>query len=140
MAQRTPQVLRLLQYVCVGLALIASVELFKYSFRVNYDWVHCTPVKEQLSQGTSAYKIFSVGGPSCDKRGEFKSIMKKMASDYQPQVDGVSFCIKESKDVPPIHYPTGTPKGKPGYVAYVAYESDSPLISEVCQDATIMHF
>ncbi|SCU79545.1 LADA_0B01420g1_1 [Lachancea dasiensis] len=140
MVQRKPQLFRLFEYVCVGLALIAAVELFKYSTRVNYDWFHCTPVKESLAAGSSAYKVFAVGGPSCDKRGEFKSIMKKITSDYEPHQGAISFCIKENDKVSPRHYPIGTPKGQPGYVAYAAYDLEFALISELCQDAAIMHF
>ncbi|SCV02455.1 LAME_0H00914g1_1 [Lachancea meyersii CBS 8951] len=140
MARRTPQVYKLLEYVTIGLVLIAAVELFKYSTRVNYEWFHCTPVMESLSEGSSAYKIFAVGGPSCDKRGEFKSIMKKITYDYEPNDQAVSFCIKENESVAAIHYPIDTPKGSPGYVAYAAYTSEAHLIDEMCADATIMHF
>ncbi|CEP64029.1 sphingosine N-acyltransferase subunit LIP1 LALA0_S10e00606g [Lachancea lanzarotensis] len=140
MAKRTPQVFKLLEYVGIGLILIAAVELFKYSTRVNYDWFHCTPVKEAVGENTSAFKIFAVGGPSCDKRGEFKTIMKKITNDYEPNDKPVSFCIKENEDVASIHYPIDTPKGAPGYVAYAAYDAEAHLISQLCDGATLMHF
>ncbi|SCU86477.1 LAFA_0E01002g1_1 [Lachancea sp. 'fantastica'] len=140
MTRRTPQVFKLLEYVCIGLFLIAAVELFKYSTRVNYEWFHCTPIKEPVSENSSAFKIFAIGGPSCDKRGEYKAIMKKITYDYEPNDESVSFCIKENADVTPIHYPIDTPKGAPGYVAYAAYDSDAQLISQLCDDAIIMHF
>lgn len=51
----------------------------------------------------------------------------------------MSFCIKEELDVSPVHYPVHEKKGIPGYVAYVGYDSDSAILEDLCEDATIMH-
>ncbi|CAR21755.1 sphingosine N-acyltransferase subunit LIP1 [Lachancea thermotolerans CBS 6340] len=139
MAQRTPQIYKLFQYVCAGLALIAAVEYFKYSTRINYEWFHCTLVEEPWEQGSSLSRLYAVGGPSCDKRGELKTIMKKITRGFDLQKEGISFCIKEDLEVPSVHYPIHDKKGAPGYVAYASYDSDSRDIREVCEDAPVLH-
>lgn len=139
MVKRTPQVLTLFYYIMIGLVLIGAVEYFKYSTKIHYDWFHCTPVTEPLGKGSSAIKLFAVGGPSCDKRGELKTIVKRITRDYDINDQHVSFCIKENLNVPHKHYPVHEDKGEPGYVAYVGYNSDYETIEEMCSDATILH-
>lgn len=137
MPMYTPQLSKLLQCVLIALGLISAVEYFKYSTRIHYDWFHCTPVEEPLSG--SAIRLYARGGPSCDKRGEVKTIIKRITRDYEPSKDGISFCIKENMKVGPVHYPVHEDKGEPGYVAYVGYDRDSAVVQEYCENATILH-
>lgn len=139
--KRVAQVWTLLGYIFSSLLLIASVEYFKYSTRINYEWFHCTPIKEQVGgYSSSVVKMWSVGGPSCDKRGEFKTLVKLITRDYEPNEEHLSYCIIENLNVPPIHYPVADGnKGEPGYIAYAGYDSDSQLVSEMCGDSQIFH-
>lgn len=136
---RKPRFKALFQYVMLSFALIAAVEYFKFSTRIHYDWFHCTPHYESVDNTTSVNKIFAVGGPSCDKRGELKTIVKRITRDYEPNDESVSFCIIENKDIDPIHYPLGEIKGEPGYWAYVGYDTDRDLIRKKCENNTIFH-
>lgn len=141
--KRKPRFKALFQYICISLLLIAAVEYFKYSTKIHYEWFHCTAVKKQINyvdgSESSVNKIFARGGPSCDKRGELKIIMKRITRDYEPNDENFSFCIVENTNVPSIHYPLTEDKGKPGYYAFVGYDHDKELIEEVCKDSTIYH-
>ncbi|CCF60032.1 hypothetical protein KAFR_0I02530 [Kazachstania africana CBS 2517] len=132
------QILSLLKYVVISLMLIAAVEYFKYATRINYDWFHCTAVGEPI-ENSSVVKLYARGGPSCDKRGEFKTIVKRITRDYEPNDESLSFCIKENKHLNSIHYPIHEEKGEPGYFAYVGYDSDYNLIEKYCEDSVIYH-
>ncbi|KAH3899406.1 related to Ceramide synthase subunit LIP1 [Saccharomycodes ludwigii] len=135
----------LLKYIAVVLSLIAAVEYFKYGTRINYEWFHCTPIYQDISPVTkNAKKLFSVGGPSCDKRGEFKTIVKRITRDYEVNDDRITFCIIENLRVSPVHYPVeDDDKGEPGYYAYIANDSDFnalELITEKClQEESILY-
>lgn len=141
--RRKPRFKALFQYVCISLILIAAVEYFKYSTRIHYEWFHCTAVMEPIDQldgaSSSVNRIFAKGGPSCDKRGELKIIMKRITRDYEPNDENYSFCIIENENVPSIHYPLGEDKGEPGYQAFVGYNSDKDLVEELCKDSIIYH-
>ncbi|CAL9729290.1 ceramide synthase subunit Lip1p [Monosporozyma unispora] len=141
--KRKPRFKALFQYVFISLLLIAAVEYFKYSTRIHYEWFHCTAVKQPFNQNdgsiSSVNKIFAVGGPSCDKRGELKIIMKRITRDYEPNDENYSFCIVENENVASIHYPLGEDKGKPGYHAFVGYDHDKELVEDLCKDSTIYH-
>lgn len=140
MAKRKAQISNLFKCVMIALSLIAAVEYFKYGTQINYEWFHCTPIKESVGgPGSSVLKLSSKGGPSCDKRGEFKTIVKRISRDYEPNQERVSFCIMENTNVPPIHYPVHEDKGAPGYFAYVGYNKDYSLVEELCGDAPIYH-
>lgn len=140
MAKREAQILNLFKCVVIALSLIAAVEYFKYATQMNYEWFHCTPIKESMgSPGSSVIKLSSKGGPSCDKRGEFKTIVKRISRDYEPNLEHLSFCIMENPNVPPVHYPVHEDKGEPGYYAYVGYNKDYPLVKELCGDTAIYH-
>lgn len=132
----------LLKCIFIALLLIAAVEYFKYGTRINYEWFHCTPRIETIAEfpGTSVRKIWSQGGPSCDKRGEFKTLLKRITRDYEPNDEHLSFCIVENTKVGPVHYPIGEPKGEPGYVAYVGYDRDAALVESLCEGSDIFHF
>lgn len=129
----------LFQCLAGALCLIAAVEYFKYKTRISYEWFHCTPVMHTMQTNTSVQKIWAYGGPSCDKRGELKTIMKRITMDYDPNHEPYSFCIIENVNVAPIHYPIHENKGNPGYVSYVGYDRDSDIIAQYCNNATIMH-
>ena len=132
----------LLYCVIISLFLIAAVEYFKYSTRINYEWFHCTPIMEPISgytDNSTVLKIWARGGPSCDKRGEFKTIMKRIVRDYEPNDESFSFCIIENMALDSIHYPLHENKGEPGYIAYVGYDKDSDLVNELCTDSIIYH-
>lgn len=136
--QNKPKIGTLIQYIFASLVLIAAVEYFKYSTKVHYDWFHCTPVREEMEG--SVIKLYAKGGPSCDKRGEFKTIIKRISRDFEPNDEAISFCIIENKDLKPVHYPLTEEKGEPGYYAYVGYDSDLEAIRTLCADAQIHHF
>ncbi|KAL2709835.1 Ceramide synthase subunit LIP1 [Kluyveromyces marxianus] len=137
----------LLQYIACALALVAAVEYFKYKTRISYEWFHCTPQFAPLgsnshSSSSSAQKLWAVGGPSCDKRGELKTIMKRITMDYDPNEEPVRFCIVENHQVPSIHYPVENGnKGEAGYVSYVGYERDAAAVEEACalHEATVFN-
>ncbi|SCU98681.1 LAMI_0F15852g1_1 [Lachancea mirantina] len=139
MARHTSQIANLLFYITIGLVLIAAVEYFKYSTRIHYEWFHCTPVKETIVPGSSATKMFAVGGPSCDKRGELKTLVKRITRDFETNQERASFCILENPRVSHVHYPVGENKGEPGYIAYVSYDSDFDAIADYCADTTVLH-
>lgn len=90
---RKSNIFTLVQVVFIVLSLIAAVEYFKYSTRVNYDWFHCTPKVTEFPN-SSIKEIISVGGPSCDKRGQTKSILKRISREFDPNVESTVFCIK----------------------------------------------
>ncbi|AJS92723.1 BAH_G0042640.mRNA.1.CDS.1 [Saccharomyces cerevisiae] len=136
-ARPKPKIFNLFRVCFISLLLIAAVEYFKYGTRINYEWFHCTPIKEP--QSGSVIKLWARGGPSCDKRGEYKTIVKRITRDYEPNDEHLSFCIIENDNVPPVHYPIHEDKGEPGYVAYVGYDTDSELVQELCADSTIYH-
>ncbi|KAL6946795.1 hypothetical protein ACO0QE_001644 [Hanseniaspora vineae] len=144
----------LIQYIFISLALIAAVEYFKFGTRQNYEWFHCTPVYESLNISTSstttgdsspstAKKLYAVGGPSCDKRGEFKTLVKRITRDYDINKQRISFCIVEAPEVSYRHYPVEDGnKGAAGYVAYIAEDNDLPGLLEIeklCKDTSIYH-
>ena len=129
----------LLRCIAIALLCIAGVEYFKYSTKINYEWFHCTPIMEPIGTNTSVLKIWARGGPSCDKRGEFKTIMKRITRDYEPNDQHLKFCMIENMNIGPIHYPLGEPKGEPGYIAYVGYNEDKNLVEEMCKDATLFN-
>ncbi|CAG62918.1 uncharacterized protein GVI51_M13651 [Nakaseomyces glabratus] len=136
-----PQIFNLFKVLAVSLALIAAVEYFKYGTRINYEWFHCTPVMERVGgPDSSVLKIWARGGPSCDKRGEYKTILKRISRDYEPNDEHLSFCIKENMSVDPVHYPIHEDKGEPGYIAYVGYDSDKRTVDELCEGTTVFHF
>ncbi|CDO91957.1 unnamed protein product [Kluyveromyces dobzhanskii CBS 2104] len=133
--QAPNRVFILLQYVFGALVLIAAVEYFKYKTRISYEWFHCTPQYEELfSRPEGApLKLWAVGGQSCDKRGELKTIMKRITMDYDPNKEPVKFCVVEDTEVNSIHYPNENEnKGLPGYVSFVGYERDSKIVEEAC--------
>ena len=129
----------LLQCITIALSLVAAVEYFKYSTKINYEWFHCTPIMEPVGTNTSVLKIWARGGPSCDKRGEYKTIMKRITRDYEPNNQHLKFCMIENVNIGPIHYPLGEPKGEPGYVAYVGYNEDEELVQTMCKESTIFN-
>ncbi|EDO18796.1 hypothetical protein Kpol_1028p71 [Vanderwaltozyma polyspora DSM 70294] len=139
--RRVPQVWTLLKYIFISLCLIAAVEYFKFGTRINYEWFHCTPIKEQVGgPSSSVIKMWAVGGPSCDKRGEFKTLFKRISRDYDPNDEPVAYCFVENKNIPSVHYPIENGnKGEPGYVAYVGYMSDYDLIEAECGENQIFH-
>lgn len=138
MPRRVTQVKNLFFYIFMALSLMGAVEYFKYGTRTNYEWFHCRPQKELIGgPGSTVYKLWSRGGPSCDKRGEFKTLVKRISRDYEPNEQHLSFCIIENKDVGPIHYPIHEDKGEPGYIAYAGYNQDSELVKELCGDNVI---
>ena len=141
MAKRKAQVNSLFQCTVVCLMLIAAVEYFKYATRIHYEWFHCTPTVEKIgTPDSSVIMLSSRGGPSCDKRGEFKTIVKRISRDFEPNSEHLSFCIKENAEVAPVHYPIGEDKGAPGYIAYAGYDRDFQLVKEMCADSPIYHF
>ena len=90
--------------------------------------------------GSSVIKLWARGGPSCDKRGEFKTIAKRISLDFEPNEEHLSFCIMENMDVPTRHYPVADEnKGAPGYVAFAGYDSDYELVEKLCEGETIYH-
>lgn len=137
--KRKPRFKALFQYILLSFVLIGAVEYFKFSTRIHYDWFHCTPHYESIDNTTSVNKLFVVGGPSCDKRGEFKTIVKRITRDYETNNESVSFCIIENEKIDSIHYPLGEIKGEPGYWAYVGYDTDKDLILDKCENHTIYH-
>ncbi|CCD23106.1 uncharacterized protein NDAI_0B00720 [Naumovozyma dairenensis CBS 421] len=154
MSQRSKQIRNLFLYILIALSLIAAVEYFKYSTRIHYEWFHCTAIKEPIpydyynqevidildaEPSSSVVKYYARGGPSCDKRGEFKTIIKRITRDFEPNLEHYSFCIFENFELPQRHYPIDENKGAPGYVAYVGYDSDSKLVERLCNDSTIYH-
>lgn len=90
-------VFTLLQTLFIVLSLIGAVEYFKYGTRVNYDWFHCTPEITEFPD-SSIKQIISVGGPSCDKRGQTKSILKKLSREFDPNEEKVVVCLKDDGD------------------------------------------
>lgn len=144
MARRKAQINNLFICTIICLTIIAAIEYFKYATRINYEWFHCTPVIDKITLPTypdsSVVMLSSRGGPSCDKRGEFKTIVKRISRDFEPNTEHLSFCIKENLDVSPVHYPIDENKGLPGYIAYAGYDSDLNLIKEMCADTPIYHF
>lgn len=90
-------VFTLIQVILIFLSLIGAVEYFKYSTRVNYDWFHCTPKVTEFPN-SSVKQVISVGGPSCDKRGQTKSILKKISREFDPNLEEVVFCLKDEGD------------------------------------------
>ncbi|CEP24777.1 LIP1 [Cyberlindnera jadinii] len=88
------KVFTLLQVTFIVLALIAGVEYFKYSTMVNYEWFHCTP-QLTLIPGTGITKAIAVGGPSCDKRGQLKSITKRLTRTFDPNLEPLAFCLAQ---------------------------------------------
>ncbi|CAH03025.1 sphingosine N-acyltransferase subunit LIP1 [Kluyveromyces lactis] len=133
--QNKNRVYILLQYVLAALVLIAAVEYFKYKTRISYEWFHCTVQSEELFDHPegSPLKLWAIGGPSCDKRGELKTIMKRITMDFDPNVEPVKFCIVEDTKVKSIHYPIEDGnKGDPGYISFVGYERDSDVVEQAC--------
>lgn len=136
-----PKIANLFKTIFLSFAIIAAVEYFKYGTKINYEWFHCWPVKEQVGgPDSSVFKLWARGGPSCDKRGEYKTILKRISRDYEPNDEHISFCIIENKGVSPVHYPIHDDKGAPGYWAYVGYDRDSHLVREMCGDHTTYNF
>lgn len=136
--KRTQQIKNLMKYIFLCFLLIGAVEYFKFSTQVHYEWFHCTPIKEPISG--SAIKLWARGGPSCDKRGEMKTIMKRITRDFEPNDEAVAFCLIEENNIPARHYPVGEDKGKPGYYAIVGYQSDLSTIESHCKGSTIYNF
>lgn len=130
--------LKLLEFVCVGLAIIAAAEWFKASTKSHYEWFHCTVHSEEAG-GNSVVKLWSVGGPSCDKRGELKSIIRHITRNYDPNIAPAGFCLTENTKIPARHYPIGPEKGDPAYVAYASYLDDESILHELCNESTIYH-
>lgn len=87
----------LIQTIIGFFVLIAGAEYFKYSTQANYNWFHCTPQVVEISD-SSILEVTSIGGPSCDKRGQVKSITKRIVSLFDPNIEPVIFCIKEDGD------------------------------------------
>ncbi|AET40378.1 sphingosine N-acyltransferase subunit LIP1 Ecym_5643 [Eremothecium cymbalariae DBVPG len=142
MARQTTKYANLLYYVSLALLLLGCVEYFKYSTRTNYEWFHCTPVMEPANESGSVKKLYAVGGPACDKRGEFKSIFNFITSNYDPNVESYSFCFVENTSLKSIHYPISNhDKGPAGYLAYIGYDSDKELVQHYCDGAgaTVFH-
>jgi hypothetical protein len=112
------KVFNLVQVAFVVFALIAAVEYFKYSTRMNYEWFHCTP---QLSTipGTEITRAIAVGGPSCDKRGQLKSITKRLTRTFDPNVEPLAFCIHEEDDI---------------IVGYVSKINEEELLQQHCSN------
>lgn len=137
------RIIVLAQYLAVGLLAIAAVEYFKYSTMIHYDWFHCTPSYEVISSGSDVQKLFAVGGPSCDKRGEFKTIAKRIGRDFPVNKQRKSFCIVENKSVDYKHYPVEDGmKGEPGYVAYIGTTEDSGSMQdliELCGESDVFN-
>ncbi|CCH46778.1 ceramide synthase accessory subunit [Wickerhamomyces ciferrii] len=94
MAPKSNNIFNLIQVVFIVLSLVAAVEYFKYSTRINYDWFHCTP-QVTTFPNSSIKQVISVGGPSCDKRGQTKSITKRLSREFEPNQDDVLFCIQD---------------------------------------------
>ncbi|KAL6928736.1 hypothetical protein ACO0SA_002065 [Hanseniaspora valbyensis] len=143
MSSITSRSVVLVQYLAVGLIAIAAVEYFKYSTMIHYDWFHCTPTYENVSSTSDVQKLFSVGGPSCDKRGEFKTIAKRIGRDFPVNKQRKSFCIVENKSLDYKHYPVENGnKGEPGYVAFIGttHDSDSMLdLKQICGESDIFN-
>ncbi|AMD21960.1 HFR105Wp [Eremothecium sinecaudum] len=133
--------INLLYYMGILLSVLGAIELFKYSTRLNYEYFHCTTISEPVAEATSMNMIYAVGSSSCDKRGEIKTILRKITRDYDPNLQPASFCLVENRAVGSIHYPDKGKKGPAGYVAYAAYDDDEELLLEQCaQDgATVFH-
>lgn len=133
----------LLEYTIICLLAIAGVEYFKYSTKIHYDWFHCTPVYENITTTNNIQKLFAVGGPSCDKRGQFKTIVKRIGRDYPVNTERKSFCIVEDKSLNYKHYPIENGnKGDPGYYAYIAStndDSDMLKLASLCDSESIFN-
>ncbi|GMM39915.1 sphingosine N-acyltransferase subunit [Hanseniaspora uvarum] len=133
----------LLEYTIICLLAIASVEYFKYSTKIHYDWFHCTPVYENITAANNIQKLFAVGGPSCDKRGQLKTIVKRIGRDYPVNTERKSFCIVEDKSLAYKHYPIENGnKGNPGYFAYIASTenmSDMNKLTSLCDSESIFN-
>lgn len=114
------KVITLIETIAVLLALIAGVEYFKYSTMVNYEWFHCT-VERDTSPVNSVVEYTAVGGPSCDKRGQLKSIVKTISREFDPNYGDVVFCIKEDHAGERI-------------VGYGADVNDAELLKESCEN------
>ncbi|KAL6936791.1 hypothetical protein ACO0OL_001341 [Hanseniaspora opuntiae] len=137
----TKRFIALFEYTVICLLAIAAVEYFKYSTKIHYDWFHCTPVYEPISSANNIQRVFAVGGPSCDKRGQFKTIIKRIGRDYPVNTERKSFCVIEDKSLPYKHYPVENGnKGNPGYYAYIAStgdDDDMEKLADLCQSASI---
>ncbi|CCH60485.1 hypothetical protein TBLA_0C06930 [Henningerozyma blattae CBS 6284] len=145
MPRRVTQVKHLLFYISIALTLMAAIEWFKYGTKINYEWFHCRTQIEFMDyvdsgKSSTVRKIWSRGGPSCDKRGEFKTIVKRISRDYEPNDQHLSFCIIENEHVKPVHYPVeDVNEGDPGYYAYVGYDEDKELVEYLCGDHLVYH-
>ena len=133
----------LLEYTIICLLAIAGVEYFKYSTKIHYDWFHCTPVYQNITATNNIQKLFAVGGPSCDKRGQFKTIVKRIGRDYPVNTERKSFCIVEDKSLNYKHYPIENGnKGDPGYYAYIASTNDGSdmlKLASLCESESIFN-
>ncbi|KAH3674331.1 hypothetical protein WICMUC_003403 [Wickerhamomyces mucosus] len=91
----TQRFAKLFKYIAILAVLMAAVEYFKYGTMTNYEWFHCT-VSSTGIPNTSIKEFKAVGGPSCDKRGQLKSIVKKISREFDPNYRDVLFCIKDA--------------------------------------------
>ncbi|GAV48896.1 hypothetical protein ZYGR_0N03010 [Zygosaccharomyces rouxii] len=141
MRGQVPKILNLFKTLFIALAIMAAVEWFKYGTMINYEWFHCSPEQESIGgPDSSVLKLWARGGPSCDKRGEYKTILKRISRDFEPNDEHLSFCIIENEKLPHVHYPVHEDKGEPGYSAYVGYNRDSELVQKMCGEHTIYNF
>lgn len=141
MSGQEPKIKNLFKTFFISLVVMAAIEWFKYGTKLNYEWFHCWPEQESVgSPDSSVLKLWARGGPSCDKRGEYKTILKRISRDFEPNDEHLSFCIIENKRLPHVHYPIHEDKGEPGYWAYVGYNHDSELVTEMCGEHAIYNF
>ncbi|XBW36888.1 hypothetical protein QEN19_002467 [Hanseniaspora menglaensis] len=137
------RVVVLCEYIIFGCLAIAAVEYFKYSTMIHYDWFHCTPVYEDISTVSNIQKLFAVGGPSCDKRGQFKTLVKRIGRDFPVNKERKSFCIIEDKSLGYKHYPIENEnKGAPGYTAYIGTTDDAVSmidLNEICGESSVFN-
>ncbi|CDR41807.1 CYFA0S08e00254g1_1 [Cyberlindnera fabianii] len=105
----------LIEITVIVLAIVGGIEYFKFSTRMNYDWFHCTAQITQVP-GTEIVKATAIGGPSCDARGQLKTITKKLTRKYDPNHQSYVFCLKEDD--------------KEGVIGYVANTTDEALLTQ----------
>lgn len=105
----------LIEITVIVLAIVGGIEYFKFSTRMNYDWFHCTAQITQVP-GTEIVKATAIGGPSCDARGQLKTITKKLTRKYDPNYQSYVFCLKEDD--------------KEGVIGYVANTTDEALLTQ----------
>jgi hypothetical protein len=103
----------LIQTVIAFFGLIAAVEYFKYGTQANYDWFHCTPKVNEIPN-TTILEVTAVGSTACDKRGQLKSVTKRLAKLIDPNIEPAVFCLKEVGD---------------RVIGYGAYAKDEELLS-----------